>query len=65
MLGSCTLPLKDDFQSIDLDLIRMHPYEHLMHVTGHLSAVQLLEVLPNGTFAIGSDPRTGGHAAGY
>ena len=36
-----------------------------MYVTGHLSAVQLLEVLPSGTYAIGSDPRTGGHAAGY
>lgn len=31
---------------------------------GHASSVQLLEVLPNGTFAIGSDPRSEGHAAG-
>ena len=31
---------------------------------GHASSVQLLEVLPNGTFAFGSDPRSEGHAAG-
>ena len=36
-----------------------------IYLTGHLSAVQLLEVLPNGTYAMGSDPRAGGHAAGY
>jgi gamma-glutamyltranspeptidase/glutathione hydrolase len=32
---------------------------------GHGSAVQLLEVLPNGTYAVGSDPRVDGQAAGY
>lgn len=32
---------------------------------GHGSAVQLLEVLENGTYAAGSDPRTDGQAAGY
>jgi hypothetical protein len=26
--------------------------------------VQLMEVLPNGTFAFGSDPRCEGHASG-
>jgi gamma-glutamyltranspeptidase/glutathione hydrolase len=31
---------------------------------GHGSAVQLLEVLPNGTYIAGSDPRCEGHAAG-
>ncbi len=31
---------------------------------GHASSVQLLEVLPSGSFAIGSDPRSEGHAAG-
>jgi len=31
---------------------------------GHGSAVQLLEVTPEGTFIAGSDPRTEGHAAG-
>ena len=31
---------------------------------GHGSSVQLLEVLANGTYAIGSDPRSEGHAAG-
>ena len=31
---------------------------------GHASSVQVLEVLPGGTFAIGSDPRSEGHAAG-
>jgi gamma-glutamyltranspeptidase/glutathione hydrolase len=31
---------------------------------GHTSSVQLLEVLPTGTYAIGSDPRSEGHAAG-
>jgi gamma-glutamyltranspeptidase/glutathione hydrolase len=32
---------------------------------GHGSAVQLLEVLPNGTYAAGSDPRVDGQASGY
>jgi hypothetical protein len=31
---------------------------------GHGSSVQLLEVLPSGTYAVGSDPRCEGHAAG-
>ena len=31
---------------------------------GHASSVQVLEVLPNGTLAFGSDPRSEGHAAG-
>ncbi len=31
---------------------------------GHASSVQVLEVLPTGTLAIGSDPRAEGHAAG-
>ena len=31
---------------------------------GHSSSVQVLEVLPTGAFAIGSDPRSEGHAAG-
>jgi len=31
---------------------------------GHASSVQVLEVLPTGTFAFGSDPRAEGHAAG-
>lgn len=32
---------------------------------GHGSAVQLLEVLGNGSYAVGSDPRVDGQAAGY
>lgn len=32
---------------------------------GHGSAVQLLEVLSNGSYAVGSDPRVDGQAAGY
>jgi gamma-glutamyltranspeptidase / glutathione hydrolase len=32
---------------------------------GHGSAVQLLEVLANGSYAVGSDPRVDGQAAGY
>jgi gamma-glutamyltranspeptidase len=31
---------------------------------GHASSVQLLEVLPTGALAFGSDPRSEGHAAG-
>ena len=31
---------------------------------GHGSSVQMLEVLPNNTFAFGSDPRCEGHASG-
>jgi gamma-glutamyltranspeptidase/glutathione hydrolase len=39
------------------DLQELPPY-------GHGSAVQLLEVTPDGTFIAGSDPRAEGHAAG-
>jgi gamma-glutamyltranspeptidase len=31
---------------------------------GHGSSVQILEVLPNGTYVAGSDPRCEGQAAG-
>ena len=31
---------------------------------GHGSSVQLMQVLPNGSFAFGSDPRCEGHASG-
>ena len=31
---------------------------------GHGSSVQIMQVLPNGTFAFGSDPRCEGHASG-
>jgi len=31
---------------------------------GHGSSAQLMEVLPNGTYAFGSDPRCEGHASG-
>jgi gamma-glutamyltranspeptidase/glutathione hydrolase len=31
---------------------------------GHGSSVQMMQVLPNGTFAFGSDPRCEGHASG-
>ena len=31
---------------------------------GHGSSVQMMEVLSNGTYAFGSDPRCEGHAAG-
>ena len=37
---------------------------NLLPAWGHGSSSQLLEVLPQGTFAIGSDPRSEGHAAG-
>ena len=37
---------------------------HELPAWGHGSSSQLLEVLPQGTFAIGSDPRCEGHAAG-
>jgi gamma-glutamyltranspeptidase len=31
---------------------------------GHGSSVQLMQVLPNKTYAFGSDPRCEGHASG-
>ena len=37
----------------------------LIAAYGHGSAVQLLEVLPSGSYAVGSDPRVDGQAAGY
>jgi hypothetical protein len=41
----------------------MYPYISMS--VGHGSAVQLCEILPNGTYAFGSDPRAAGHAVGY
>lgn len=37
----------------------------LIAAYGHGSAVQLLEVLSSGSYAVGSDPRVDGQAAGY
>jgi gamma-glutamyltranspeptidase/glutathione hydrolase len=51
---------KETFQSLKE---KGHSVEELS-AYGHGSAVQLLEVLPNGTYIAGSDPRCEGHAAG-
>jgi gamma-glutamyltranspeptidase/glutathione hydrolase len=45
----------------------LHSKGHLVEPLppfGHGSSVQLLEVLPNGTYIAGSDPRSEGHASG-
>ena len=47
----------DDLKSRGHEVVVLPEY-------GHASSVQVLEVLPGGTFAIGSDPRSPGHAAG-
>jgi len=36
----------------------------LLAAWGHGSSVQLMQVLPNKTYAFGSDPRCEGHASG-
>eukprot|EP00596_Hydrurales_sp_CCMP1899_P000618 CAMPEP_0119052634 /NCGR_PEP_ID=MMETSP1177-20130426/73866_1 /TAXON_ID=2985 /ORGANISM="Ochromonas sp, Strain CCMP1899" /LENGTH=535 /DNA_ID=CAMNT_0007032271 /DNA_START=306 /DNA_END=1913 /DNA_ORIENTATION=- len=61
-----TLFMESRFSQSDIGELRMrgHNVKGLGH-WGHGSAVQLCEILPNGTYAFGSDPRASGHAMGY
>jgi len=63
--GSGVLEIENRVPTEVLDQLRAKGHEvKTLAAWGHGSAVQLLEVLANGTFALGSDPRTEGQAAG-
>jgi gamma-glutamyltranspeptidase/glutathione hydrolase len=64
-LGSGILEIEDRVPAAVLDELRLRGHKvELMAAWGHGSSVQLMQVLPNGTFAFGSDPRCEGHASG-
>jgi len=63
--GSGTLEIESRVDSRTIELLRAKGHE--VSVIGdwaHGSSVQMLEVMPNGTYMFGSDPRSEGHAAG-
>lgn len=63
--GAGVLEIENRVSSVVLDQLRAKGHEVVpLSAWGHGSAAQLLEVLPNGTFTFGSDPRCEGHAAG-
>jgi len=61
--GVLQIEKRVDYQTIAELKERGHEVLELSEY-GHGSAVQLLEVTPDGTFIAGSDPRAEGHAAG-
>ena len=63
--GSGTLEIEARVDSRTIESLRSKG--HQVSVIGdwtHGSSVQMLEVMPNGTYIFGSDPRSEGHAAG-
>ena len=63
--GSGTLEIEARVDSTVIESLRAKG--HQVSVIGdwaHGSSVQMLEVMPNGTYMFGSDPRCEGHAAG-
>ena len=63
--GKGVLEIEDRVSAAVIDELRAKGHEvKLLPSWGHGSSVQMLEVLPQGTYAIGSDPRCEGHAAG-
>ena len=61
--GVLQIEKRVDYQTLAELKVRGHEVLELSEY-GHGSAVQLLEVTPDGTFIAGSDPRAEGHAAG-
>ena len=63
--GSGVLEIENRVPTSVLDQLRTkgHDVKELA-AWGHGSSVQLMQVLPNATYAFGSDPRCEGHAAG-
>lgn len=60
------LEIENRFDQTTLDALAAKGHNlKLIPGYGHGSAVQLLEVLSNGSYAVGSDPRVDGQAAGY
>jgi gamma-glutamyltranspeptidase/glutathione hydrolase len=63
--GSGVLEIENRVPTAVLDELRAKGHEvKPLAAWGHGSSVQLMQVLPNGTFAFGSDPRCEGHASG-
>jgi gamma-glutamyltranspeptidase/glutathione hydrolase len=63
--GSGVLEIENRVGAEVLDALRAKGHEvKTLGAWGHGSSVQLMQVLPNGTFAFGSDPRCEGHASG-
>jgi gamma-glutamyltranspeptidase/glutathione hydrolase len=63
--GKGVLEIEDRVSVAVIEELRAKGHEvKLLSSWGHGSSVQMLEVLHQGTYAIGSDPRCEGHAAG-
>ena len=63
--GAGVLQVENRVSTEVLDQLRAKGHEvHPLAAWGHGSSVQMMEVLSNGTFAFGSDPRCEGHASG-
>ncbi len=63
--GSGVLEIENRVSSAVIDELRAKGHDvRLLAAWGHGSSVQLMQVLPNKTYAFGSDPRCEGHASG-
>lgn len=63
--GSGVLEVENRVPTAVLDQLRTKGHDvKPLAAWGHGSSVQMMQVLPNGTFAFGSDPRCEGHASG-
>jgi gamma-glutamyltranspeptidase/glutathione hydrolase len=63
--GAGVLEIENRVSDEVFELLRAKGHEvKALSPWGHGSSVQLMEVLANGTFAFGSDPRSEGHASG-
>jgi gamma-glutamyltranspeptidase/glutathione hydrolase len=63
--GTGVLEIENRVPTAVLDQLRAKGHDvRPLAAWGHGSSVQLMQVLPNGTFAFGSDPRCEGHASG-
>jgi gamma-glutamyltranspeptidase/glutathione hydrolase len=63
--GAGVLEIENRVPTAVLDQLRAKGHDvKPLAAWGHGSSVQMMQVLPNGTFAFGSDPRCEGHAAG-
>ena len=64
-LGSGVLEIENRVPTAVMDGLRAKGHDvRPLAAWGHGSSVQLMQVLPNGTFAFGSDPRCEGQASG-
>ena len=64
-LGSGVLEIENRVPTAVLDELRAKGHDvRPLAAWGHGSSVQMMQVLPNGTLAFGSDPRCEGHASG-